>query len=60
MFGLPNPRIDWSVLDWNEPALDFYRSLGARPLSEWTGYRLEGDALVALAGGSDAPGAAED
>ena len=39
-------RIDWSVLDWNERALAFYRSVGARPMSGWTGYRLEGEALA--------------
>ncbi len=38
-------RVDWSVLDWNEPALSFYRSIGARPMTGWTGYRLDGDAL---------------
>ena len=38
-------RVDWSVLDWNEPALAFYRSIGARPMTGWTGYRLDGDAL---------------
>jgi len=42
-------RVDWSVLDWNEPALAFYRSIGARPMSGWTGYRLDGDALAAFA-----------
>jgi GNAT superfamily N-acetyltransferase len=42
-------RIDWSVLTWNEPALGFYRSLGAVPLDEWIGYRLSGDHLTALA-----------
>ncbi len=42
-------RIDWSVLDWNEPALTFYRSLGAAAMDEWTGYRLTGDALSAVA-----------
>ena len=36
-------------LDWNTPAIDFYESLGARPQSEWVRYRLEGDALKALA-----------
>lgn len=41
-------RVEWSVLDWNEPALRFYRSLGAVPLDEWTGYRLSGEALAAL------------
>jgi len=48
MFGLPMPRIDWSVLDWNRPAIDFYESIGARPMDGWTGYRLSGEALVAL------------
>jgi GNAT superfamily N-acetyltransferase len=43
-------RIEWSVLDWNEPALAFYRSIGARPMEEWTGYRIDGDALGSLAG----------
>jgi len=38
-------RVDWSVLDWNESALGFYRSIGARPMTGWTGYRLDGDAL---------------
>ena len=42
-------RLDWSVLNWNEPAIGFYRRLGARPNSDWTGYRLEGDALARLA-----------
>ena len=42
-------RVEWSVLDWNEQALRFYRSLGAEPLDEWIGYRLSGAALVALA-----------
>jgi GNAT superfamily N-acetyltransferase len=42
-------RFEWSVLDWNEPAIRFYRSVGAEPLSEWTRFRLTGDALAALA-----------
>jgi GNAT superfamily N-acetyltransferase len=42
-------RIEWSVLDWNEPAIRFYKSLGARPMDEWTVYRVTGDALVRLA-----------
>jgi GNAT superfamily N-acetyltransferase len=42
-------RFEWSVLDWNEPAIRFYESLGARAQSEWVGYRLEGQALVDLA-----------
>lgn len=43
-------RLEWSVLDWNEPSIAFYRSLGARPQSEWTVYRLTDDALSALGG----------
>lgn len=39
-------RMEWSVLNWNEPAIGFYRRLGARPMDEWTVYRLEGEALV--------------
>lgn len=42
-------RMEWSVLDWNQPAIDFYRSLGALPLSEWTVFRLDRKALEALA-----------
>lgn len=41
-------RLEWSVLDWNQPSIDFYLSLGARPMDEWTVYRLDGDALEAL------------
>ncbi|MEG0967218.1 MAG: GNAT family N-acetyltransferase [Pseudomonas sp.] len=43
-------RLEWSVLDWNEPAIQFYRSLGAQPQDEWVRYRLEGDGLKAFAG----------
>ena len=43
-------RMEWSVLDWNEPAIRFYRSLGAQPMDEWTVYRLTGDALARVAG----------
>jgi GNAT superfamily N-acetyltransferase len=42
-------RMEWSVLDWNKPAIDFYRALGAEPMSEWTVQRLSGDTLRALA-----------
>ncbi len=42
-------RFEWSVLDWNEPAIQFYRSLGAKPQDEWVGYRLTGKALEELA-----------
>jgi len=41
-------RLEWSVLDWNRDAIDFYERLGARPNSEWTVYRLAGEALNAL------------
>lgn len=43
-------RLEWSVLDWNELAHGFYRGLGARPLDEWTVWRLDGAALATLAG----------
>jgi len=42
-------RFVWQVLDWNEPAINFYKSIGARPLPEWITMRLEGDALQAFA-----------
>jgi GNAT superfamily N-acetyltransferase len=42
-------RLEWSVLDWNEPSIAFYKSLGAIAMDEWTIYRLDGDALAALA-----------
>lgn len=38
-------RLEWSVLDWNEPAIQFYKSLGAVPLDDWTMFRLTGEAL---------------
>lgn len=42
-------RLEWSVLDWNEPAIEFYKKLGAMPLSEWTVFRVTGGALTKLA-----------
>ena len=42
-------RLEWWVLDWNQGAVDFYRLLGAEPMSDWTVYRLSGDALRRLA-----------
>lgn len=42
-------RLEWAVLDWNQPAIDFYRKLGAAPMDDWTIYRLTGDALAAAA-----------
>jgi len=43
-------RLEWAVLNWNESAIRFYESLGARPMSEWTVYRVTGEALDKLAG----------
>jgi len=42
-------RIEWSVLDWNKPSIEFYLSLGAQPMDEWTTYRMDGDAIAKLA-----------
>ncbi|MET8680759.1 GNAT family N-acetyltransferase [Streptomyces sp. NPDC004647] len=42
-------RLDWAVLDWNTPSIDFYASLGAVPMDEWTGFRLTGDVLKDMA-----------
>ena len=42
-------RLEWSVLDWNEPAIQFYKALGAKPMDEWTIYRVDGTALAKLA-----------
>lgn len=42
-------RLEWWVLDWNEPAIRFYRSLGAQPMDDWTVFRVTGDALTQLA-----------
>ena len=42
-------RMEWVCLDWNQPSIDFYLSLGAQPMSDWTLYRLTGDALAQLA-----------
>jgi GNAT superfamily N-acetyltransferase len=43
-------RLEWWVLDWNEPSIGFYKSLGAKPMDEWTVFRVDGDALADLAG----------
>jgi len=43
-------RIEWRVLNWNQPAIDFYRRIGATPMTDWTVKRLEGAALATLAG----------
>ena len=50
-------RMDWAVLEWNAPAIGFYRRLGAAPLGDWRGWRLEGSALGRLAEGDDGGGA---
>lgn len=42
-------RLEWAVLDWNEPAIGFYEQLGARAMGEWTTYRVAGDSLQAMA-----------
>lgn len=44
-------RLEWSVLDWNEPSIQFYKALGAKAMDEWTIYRVDGDALGELAEG---------
>jgi GNAT superfamily N-acetyltransferase len=45
-------RLQWWVLDWNEPSIEFYKSLGAEAMDEWTVYRVSGDALTKLAANS--------
>lgn len=46
-------RFQWAVLDWNQPAIDFYKSLGAVPMDEWTVFRLAGEPLAAIARPAD-------
>ena len=46
-------RLEWSVLDWNTPSIDFYKSLGAQPMAEWTTFRVTDAALLALGGDPD-------
>ena len=48
------PRLQWEVLDWNTPAIDFYRAMGAEFLDEWRNVRVSGNALLRLAGGEPA------
>jgi GNAT superfamily N-acetyltransferase len=50
-------RLEWRVLDWNEPAIRFYRSIGAEPLADWTVFRVTGKALKELAETEPVPGA---
>ena len=45
-------RLEWCCLDWNKPSIDFYLSLGARPMDEWTTYRLTGETLLRMAEGN--------
>jgi GNAT superfamily N-acetyltransferase len=47
-------RMEWAVLDWNEPAIKFYRALGAEPMDEWTVFRLTGDGIERLANSGQA------
>ena len=47
-------RLEWFCLNWNKPSIDFYLSLGAKPMDEWTIYRVCGETLTALADGADA------
>ncbi len=46
-------RMEWAVLDWNEPAIKFYRALGAKPMDEWTVFRLTRDGIARLANAPD-------
>ena len=46
-------RMEWAVLDWNEPAIKFYRALGAKPMDEWTVFRLTRDGIERLANAAD-------
>src|SRR5260370_13887353 len=54
-------RMEWAVLDWNEPAIKFYRTLGAKPMHEWTVFRLTRDEIASLAdsGRGDRPASAK-
>jgi len=49
-------RMEWAVLDWNEPAIAFYRTLGAKPMDEWTVFRLTSEQIAELASGNAATG----
>ena len=53
-------RLEWAVLDWNEPSIEFYKKMGARPMSEWTVFRLAGERLNSLALGDRKIGRLED
>jgi GNAT superfamily N-acetyltransferase len=53
-------RFEWSVLDWNEPSIAFYKKMGAKPMDEWTIFRLTGERLTSLALGDRKIGRLED
>ncbi len=53
-------RLEWWCLDWNRPSIDFYLSMGAEPMKDWTVYRIAGDTLKSLAAKSGKPGLAKD
>ena len=52
-------RMEWAVLNWNEPAIKFYQTLGARPMNEWTVFRLTRDEIAKLADAADTAGTTE-
>ena len=52
-------RMEWAVLDWNEPAINFYRALGAMPMHEWTVFRLTRDEIAKLANAADTAASTE-
>ncbi|HZR05482.1 MAG TPA: GNAT family N-acetyltransferase [Candidatus Udaeobacter sp.] len=52
-------RMEWAVLDWNEPAMKFYRGLGAKPMDEWTVFRLTREGIARLADAADTAGTTE-
>ena len=47
------PHMEWNVLDWNTPAIEFYRRIGAKPCAGWIAEQLTGEALIALAEGAE-------
>src|SRR5712671_4994639 len=53
-------RMEWAVLDWNEPAIKFYRALGAKPMDEWTVFRLTRDGIAKLADAADTAATTKD
>jgi GNAT superfamily N-acetyltransferase len=53
-------RMEWAVLDWNEPAINFYRTLGAKPMDEWTVFRLTREGIARLADAADTAATTEN